>query len=529
MNSIANLTSPSHDRRRWIALVIVCLGQLMIVLDTTIVNVALPLIKHDLHFTQANLTWVINAYLITYGSFLLLAGRLGDLVGRKRIFLSGLVLFTASSAACALADSSSVLIVSRAIQGLGGALTASVIVAIIVTEFPEAAERAKAMSVFTFVAVAGGSIGLLAGGAITESINWHWIFFINLPIGLIAFLAGRRLIDDNPGLGLDRGVDVLGSVLITTSMMSLVYGIVKAGSDGWTSTATLGFGGVAVALLVGFVVYEGRISNPIFPLRVLRLRGLMGSSAVRGCLVTGMFSTFFLGAIYLEAVHGFSSLQTGLAFLPMTLVVAAMSLGITARLMARFGALRLLSVGMVMPIIGLLLLTTAGPHTSYFPTVFAAYVLVGLGMGTSFMPLLTIAMADVPMADAGLASGIINVSMQMAAALGLAVLGTVAANHTSALLHAGASPKSALTGGFHLAFEIAAVLVAIGIVIAQTVLRRVGGAGVATQGAPGGAPVQRSVPEGAPEPQAVGGRDGGAESTDDADAHGDVEWAPQPA
>ena len=472
MNAAANAISPpSSDRRRWIALTIVCLGQLMIVLDTTIVNVALPQIQHDLHFNQANLTWVINAYLISYGSFLLLAGRLGDLLGRKQIFLSGLVLFTASSAACALAGDQTVLIVSRFIQGLGGALAASVIIAIIVTEFPEAKERAKAMSVFTFVAVAGGSIGLLAGGVITESINWHWIFFINLPIGVIAFVAGRALIESKPGLGIGEGVDILGSVLITAAAMSLVYAIVKSSSDGFGSTVTLAFGGAALAMGAFFLWYEGRVKNPIFPLRVLRLRGLMGSSVVRGCLVTGMFATFFLGAIYFERVLGFSSLKTGFAFLPMTLVVAALSLGITARLMQRFGAVPLLSVGMVLPIIGLLLLTQAGPHTDYFPLIFIAYVLVGLGMGTSFMPLLTIAMADVPAADAGLGSGIINVSMQMAAALGLAVLGTIAADHTKSQIASGHSPANALVSGFHLAFLISAVLVAIGIVVAQLVLR----------------------------------------------------------
>jgi len=469
MPSLATLTSTNN--RRWVALVIVCLGQLMIVLDTTIVNVALPQIQRDLHFTQANLTWVLNAYLITYGSFLLFAGRLGDLIGRKRVFLSGLVLFTASSAACAVASDSTLLIVARAIQGLGGALTTSVIVAIIVVEFPQAAERAKAMSVFTFVAVAGGSIGLLAGGIITESINWHWIFFINLPIGFVTFLAGKRLIEDNNGLGISGGIDILGSVLITTSAMSLVYGIVKASSDGWGSTATLGFVGASVVLCTAFLVYEGRISNPIFPLRMLRLRGLIGSSAVRACLVTGMFSTFFLGAIYLERVKGFTALETGFAFLPMTLIVAALSLGITARLMARFGAVRLLTVGMTLPIAGLLLLTTAGAQTPYFPTVFFAFILVGLGMGTSFMPLLSVAMSDVPNQDAGLASGIINVSMQMAAALGLAVLGTVATDHTNSLLKAGESTKVALTGGFHLAYGIAAACVLVGIIISLTVLR----------------------------------------------------------
>ncbi len=519
------VSPPASDRRRWIALIIVCLGQLMIVLDTTIVNVALPKIQHDLHFTQANLTWIINAYLISYGSFLLMAGRLGDLLGRKRIFLSGLVLFTAASAACALAGDQTVLIVSRFVQGLGGALAASVIIAIIVTEFPEAGERAKAMSVFTFVAVAGGSIGLLAGGAITESINWHWIFFINLPIGVIAFLAGRALIDDNPGLGIGEGVDIVGSVLITASAMSLVYSIVKSSSDGWGSSTTLGFGIASLLMGAAFLVYEGRISNPIFPLRVLRLRGLMGSSAVRACLVTGMFSTFFLGAIYFERVRGYSALQTGLAFLPMTLVVATLSLGITARLMRRFGAVPLLSVGMVLPIIGLGLLTQIGPHTSYFPLIFVAYVFVGLGMGTSFMPLLTVAMADVPPADAGLGSGIINVSMQLAAALGLAVLGTIATDHTRALVRAGHSPATALTSGFHLAFGIAAVLVAIGIIIAQIVLRPSPPAAQAAVGT-----VRETSPGRATATATAGAGNAVAGAVQDGDADaGDMELSPQPA
>jgi len=488
MSAAAISSSASSDRHRWISLVIVCLGQLMIVLDTTIVNVALPNIQPALKFSQANLTWVINAYLITYGSFLLMAGRLGDLIGRKRVFLAGLVVFTCASAVCALAGDQTVLIVARVVQGLGGAFASSVIVAIITTEFPEARERAKAMSVFTFVAVAGGSIGLLLGGAITESINWHWIFFINLPIGVLAFTLGRAMIIDNPGLGLDEGIDVLGSVLVTASMMLLVYAIVKSSSDGWGSAATLGFGGTAIAMLVGFFIYEGRVSNPIFPLRVLKLRGLMGSSAVRGLLVTGMFATFFLGAIYFERVRGYSSLQTGLAFLPMTLVVATLSLGITARLMHRFGPVPLITAGMVMPIIGLGLLTQAGPHTSYFPLIFVAYVCVGLGMGSSFMPLLTVAMADVPHSDAGLASGIVNVSMQMAAALGLAILGTIATDHTRGLLHSGHSEALALTSGFHVAFAIAAGCVAVGILIAFTVLR----------GASTGPPTKRSVPEPSP-------------------------------
>jgi len=491
MNAISApaAAAATADRRRWIALIVVCLGQLMIVLDTTIVNVALPSIQHDLHFNQADLTWVINAYLISFGSFLLLAGRLGDLIGRKRIFLGGLVLFTAASAVCGFADSQAMLIAARFAQGVGGAFAASVILAIIVTDFPESGERARAMGIFTFVAVAGGSIGLLTGGIVSQSLNWHWIFFINLPIGLLAFVAGRRLIADNPGLGIADGVDVFGSLLVTVAMMSLVYAIIASSSDGWGSTTTLGFGLASLAMLGGFFAYESRISNPIFPLRILRLRGLIGSSVVRGCLVTGMFTTFFLGALYLERVRGFDSLQTGLAFLPMTLIVAALSLGPTAKLMARFGARRLLSVGMLFPIAGLALLVSAGPGAAYFPTIFVAFALVGLGMGTSFMPLLSIAMSDVPTSDAGLASGIVNVSMQMAAALGLAVLDTLATDHTHSLLGSGASPSAALTGGFHLAFTLAAVIVAVGILIALTVLRGVSGTLPARAGAADEGPV----------------------------------------
>ena len=468
--AITDSTKGSHERRRWIALVVVCLGQLMIVLDATIVNVALPSIQRDLRFTQANLTWVVNAYLITFGSFLLLAGRLGDLIGRKRVFLAGLALFTAASALCGAADSQGLLIVARFVQGLGGALASSVIIAIIVVEFPHARERATAMSVFTFVAVAGGSVGLLVGGAITESIDWHWIFFINLPIGLTTFLLGRALIIDNKGLGLSRGIDVLGSILVTSAMMSGSYAIVKSDTDGWGSATTLGFGGLSLVLLAAFLWWEGRVRNPIFPLRVLRLRGLIGSSAVRGLLVTGMFSTFFLGALYLERVRGYSSLQTGLAFLPMTLTVATLSLGITARLMRRLGPIRLLAPGMSLTAVGLVLFGTAGTDTSYFPVIFISFILVGLGMGSSFMPLLTVAMADVPPQDAGLASGIVNASMQVSAALGVAVLGTIATAHTSTLLADGQPLDSALTAGYHLAFFVGAGCVIVGVVIALVVL-----------------------------------------------------------
>ena len=338
-------TSPA-DSRRWATLAIVCLAQLMIVLDVTIVNVALPAIQQDLHFSQGNLTWVVNAFLVTFGSLLLLTGRLGDLVGRKRVFLAGLVTFTVASLLCGVAPSQEALVGARFLQGIGAAAQASVILAIIVTEFPEAVERARAMSAYVFVSVAGGSIGLLAGGLLTEALSWHWVFFVNLPIGVATFALGHALIRADRGLGLGHGVDWLGSVLVTASLMSAIYAIVEATSHGWTSLQVLGFGGLAAVLMAAFLALEARIENPIMPLRILRLRGLVNASLVRGLLVTGMYSTFFLGTLYLEHVRHYSALQTGAAFLPWTLTVAVLSQGITARLVDRFGPLSVLTSGM---------------------------------------------------------------------------------------------------------------------------------------------------------------------------------------
>jgi EmrB/QacA subfamily drug resistance transporter len=459
------------DRRRWLALGVVCLAQLMIVLDTTIVNVALPTIQRDLHFTQGNLTWVIDAFLVTFGSFLLLAGRLGDLFGRKRVFLAGVMIFTAASAVCGLAPDQGALIAARFIQGIGAAVQASVILAIIVTEFPKPMDRARAMSAYVFVAVAGGSLGLLAGGALTQVLSWHWIFFVNLPIGVATMILGRALIPTDQTSGATGRVDWLGSLLVTASLMSGIYAIVHASGHGWGSSSVLGFGAIAVALMAAFLTLEARIANPIMPLRILRVRGLVSSSVVRGFLVTGMYSTFFLGTLYLEHVLHYGALQTGLAFLPWTVTVGALSLGITARLVNRFGAMRVLIAGMLTVMVGLGLLTTVGAQTSFFPTIFFAYFMIGLGIGSAFMPLLSIAMADVPAADAGLGSGIVNVSQQVAGALGLAVLGTIATNRTHALELAHHPLVRSLLSGYHLAFAIGVASVAIGTLGALALLR----------------------------------------------------------
>jgi EmrB/QacA subfamily drug resistance transporter len=463
--------NPPADTRRWAALAVVCLAQLMIVLDVTIVNVALPSIQHDLGFSQASLTWVVNGFLITFGSLLLLAGRLGDLVGRRRVFLAGVGVFTAASLLCGVAPSEATLIGARFLQGVGAAAQASVILAIIVTEFPEAADRARAMSAYVFVSVAGGSLGLLAGGLLTETLSWHWVFFVNLPIGVATLALGRALISADEGLGLEHGVDWAGSVLVTGSLMSAIYAIVEVPDKGWLSEQVLGFGALAAVLMAAFLALEARISNPIMPLRILRLRGLVNASLVRGLLVTGMYSTFFLGALYLEHVRHFTALETGAAFLPWTLTVAVLSQGITARLVARFGSLPVLTSGMASAVAGLLLFATVGPETAFFPTIFLACFAIGLGIGTAFMPLLTIAMADVPAADAGLGSGITNLSQQIGGALGLAVLSTVAANHTKGLLAAGDGVTSSLVDGYQLAFIAGAISVAFGIGLAFVLLR----------------------------------------------------------
>jgi EmrB/QacA subfamily drug resistance transporter len=463
--------APAGDRHRWIALVVVCFGMFMAALDGSIVNVALPAIQKSLHFSQSGLTWVVDAYLISFGSFLLMAGRLGDLIGRKKVFLAGITLFTLASIVCGSASSQEMLVVSRFVQGIGGALSSSVIVAIIVTEFPSMAERAKAMSAYVFVAVGGGSVGLLAGGVLTQVLGWHWIFFINVPVGIATLVAGSFLLVDNVGLGIRNGVDWVGSVLVTASVMVAIYGMVTASSDGWSSAHTLGFLGLAVALMAVFIVLESRVSNPIMPLRILKLRTLTGSAVIRGLLMIGMFSTFFIGALYFEHVLHYSPLKTGLAFLPQALAMAGMSTGVAAWLVMRFGNKRVMYPAMALAAVGLLLFATAGPHTSYFPRIFFAFLLMGAGAGGSFMPLLQIGMSEIPNQDAGLGSGFVNVSQQLAGAIGLAALGTIAENRSKSLLAAGHDVVNALADGYRLALLLAAACVVIGLVLAPILLR----------------------------------------------------------
>src|SRR5438309_9681633 len=445
--------------RRWAALVVVCFGQLMIMLDGTIVNVALPYIQRDLGFSQAGLTWVVNAYLIAYGSFLLVAGRMGDLIGRRKVFLAGVFLFTVASVGTGFATGGQNLIVGRFLQGLGRSLSAGVIIAIIVTEFQKPAERAQAMSVFTLVIAGGGSLGLLAGGFLTQWMNWHWIFFINLPIGILTLLLGAWLIEENEGLGLSQGVDLAGAVLITASLMLGVYGIVTAADYGWTSAHTLRFTGAAAGLGALFVLLESRLRNPLMPLRIVGIRSLMGASGARALLFTGLFVNFFVGALYLQHGRGYSAFETGLAFLPTTLMIGVMSSGIAARVMDRVGPRNLLMAGLASIITALAILSDAGPAAGYAPVLLAAYVLLGAGAGSSFLPLLTISMSEVPLRDAGLGSGFSNVVMQVGGALGLASITSISTSHAQGY------------AAFQMAYVLAALCVAAALVVVLAVLR----------------------------------------------------------
>jgi len=469
--SSSDQTVQESDRRKWIALVVLCVGMLMIILDSTIVNVALPSIQGDLGFSQANLAWVVNAYLIAFGGLLLLAGRIGDLIGRKTVFMVGLAVFTGASLLCGLSQSQGVLIGARFVQGVGGALTSGVILGIIVTMFRDPREQAKAIGVYSFVASAGASIGLLAGGLLTQGINWHWIFFVNLPIGIATAVLAVRLVDRDAGIGLRQGADVLGAVLVTAALMLGVYTILEAGDYGWVSLHTLGLGAVAVALLIAFVVRQARTAKPLVPLRIFRSRNVSGANVIQMLMVAGLFGMFFLSVLYLQRVLGYDAIETGLAFLPVSVLIGVMSLGFSARLNTRFGAKATLIPGLVLLAAALALFARVPVDGSYVSDLLPSMVMFGVGAGLSFPSLMTLAMSGATRDEAGLASGLVNTSLQVGGALGLAVLATLASSRTEELLASGSSTASALTDGYQLAFIVAAGLVVAAIAITLTVLR----------------------------------------------------------
>ncbi len=447
----------------WVALYVLCAGMLMIVLDATVVNVALPSIKEDLGFTQQSLAWVVNAYMITFGGLLLLSGRLGDLLGRKLVFQTGLVVFTVASLACGLAQSQEMIVAARLLQGVGGALSSAVILGMIFLMFNDPGDQAKAIGVFGFVASAGGSIGLILGGLITESISWHWIFMINIPIGLFVGLMAQRLLVRDPGIGIDKGMDAPGAFLITGALMLGVYTIVKPAADhGWGATQTLAFGAVAIALFIGFIVREQTAKTPLIPLGIFRSRDVSGANIVQALMVAGMFGMFFLGALYLEQVLGYNPLEIGLAYLPATLIMGTISLKFSEPLIMRFGPKRILIPSTATIALGLLYFSRAPVDGNYWTDIFPAMVILGLGIGPSFPSLMTLAMSASTAEDAGLASGMINTSAQVGGALGLAVLATLSATRTENLLADGVSQVNALVEGFQLAYIIGAGCLVLG-------------------------------------------------------------------
>ncbi|HXA29418.1 MAG TPA: DHA2 family efflux MFS transporter permease subunit [Candidatus Angelobacter sp.] len=463
-DSVAPRRTPA-ERRRWLALVSLCIGQLMIVLDATIVNVALPSIQTSLHFSPASLAWVVNGYFIAFGGLLLLMGRLGDLVGRRRVFLSGLAAFSAASLLCGLAPTGELLVLARFAQGMAAAAVSAMVLAILVTLFPTPRQTARAMSVYACVASAGGAIGLLLGGVLTAALSWHWIFFVNLPIGVAALVLGFALIPVHVGSGLRHGVDVLGAVLVTAAPSLAIYTILQASENGWTTMRTLLLGVGAVVLGASFVAVETRVRTPLMPLRVFRSRQVTGANLVRALFPVGLFGSLYLGALYLQNVLGYDSLHTGLAFLPQSLAIGTFSMFVTGRLVARFSAKATLIPGLLLVAAGLALFARMPVGASYVVDILPVTLLIGIGAGLVFMPSVALAMAGARPEDTGVASGLANVSLQIGAALGVAVLAGVSTGHVRSLLADGVPARVALASGYHLA-----LVVAVGCLLAATAI-----------------------------------------------------------
>jgi EmrB/QacA subfamily drug resistance transporter len=456
---------------RWLSLMILCTGFLLIVVDMTIVNVALPSIQRDLRFSQAGLAWVINAYLIAFGGFLLLAGRLGDLFGRKRIYLIGLGIFIAASLLCGLSFDQRMLIAARFIQGIGGAVSSAVILAMIVTLFPKQDEQAKAFGVFSFIASAGAAIGLLAGGLITQAVSWHWIFFVNLPIGLVTAVVSARMLASDRGTGAGKGADVLGAALVTVALMLGVYAIVESSNYGLGSLHTLGFGGAALALLAAFVVRQATARNPILPLRIFASRKLSAANIVQALMSSAFLGFFFIASLDLQRVLGYGPMEIGLGFLPVAVVMGLFSVRFSALLINRFGPLAVLVSGQVVIVLALAVLGFGPANENYAVHLMIPLALLGLGGGLSFPSLTILAMGDAQPSDAGLASGVLNTTGQVGGALGLAILATLAGARTLNLIHDGVGSTAALAGGYHFAWLIGAATVLITLVLAISLLR----------------------------------------------------------
>jgi EmrB/QacA subfamily drug resistance transporter len=462
------------DRSRWIALYVLCLGALMIVLDTNIVNVALPSVRDDLGFSQASLAWVVNAYTLTFGGFLLLSGKLGDIYGRRKVFLIGVTAFSAASVLCGLAQSPAFLVVGRALQGLAGAVVSAVALGLITGLFQQPADRAKAMGTFGFVMSSGGAIGVLLGGILTATLSWHWIFLVNVPIGVAVTILCLRVLPPDGERDRDQRLDLPGAVLITSALVVAVYGVVGAAEHGWTASRTLALLALAVLLLGAFVLVQTRVAHPLVPLRLFRSRNLSVSNVVGMLWAAAMFAWFFLSALYLQQVLGFGPMKVGLAYLPTSLVMAGLSLGLADRLVMRFGIKPTLVVGLSLAAVSLLLFSRAPVDGSFATDVLPSMLVLGCGAGIAFTPVLLASMGDVQPEDAGLASGLVNTSFMMGGALGLAILVTVADGRTQGALRDGASSAAALTSGYHVAFLIGAAAAALAAALGGLLLRTPG-------------------------------------------------------
>jgi EmrB/QacA subfamily drug resistance transporter len=459
------------SRTRWLALVILCVGDLMIVVDTTVVNVALPSIRNDLGFSQTSLAWVVNAYMLTFGGFLLLAGRFGDLFGHRRLFLIGTAAFTTASLVCGISTTKGMLIAARAVQGLGGAVVSAVAFSLIVVLFTEPSERTKAMGVFGFVMSGGGSIGVLAGGVLTDLVGWHWIFLVNLPIGIAVLITGLKLLPAVHTGAEKTRLDVPGAIAITSALVCAVYAIVNGNTNGWTSGETLGLLGLAVLIAAAFVVWESRVAAPLMPLGIFRHRNLSVANVVGVLWAASMFALFFLSALYLQLVLHYSPLQVGLAFLPGNVIMMAFSLGVSAKLVMRYGFRAPLAAGLAVAALALIWFARAPVHGSFLVDVLPSMILIGIGGGLAFNPVLMAAMSDVEPQDSGLASGIANTAFMMGGALGLAVLASVATSRTHHLTATGHGNLAALTGGYHLAFAVGALFAIVAAVVGAVFLR----------------------------------------------------------
>ena len=458
-------------RKRWWALYVLCSGVLMIVLDTTIVNVALPSIREDLDFSQTSLVWVVNAYMLTFGGFLLLGGRLGDLFGHRRLFLLGLILFTIASVGCGLAPSQGMLIAARAAQGLGGAVVTAVALSLIMALFTESGDRAKAMGIYGFVCSAGGSIGVLLGGFLTTTLNWHWIFLVNVPIGALVYAFCLRLLPHGQGTAHGSRLDVAGAITVTSSLMLAVYAIVNGHEAGWYSAQTLVTLGASVVLLAAFLVIESRVREPLMPLGLFRLRNVATANVAGVLWAAAMFAWFFISALYLQLVLGYNAMQVGLSFLPANLIMAAFSLGLSAKIVMRFGIRAPLAFGLLLAAGGLALFARAPLDGQFLVDVLPGMTLLGIGAGIAFNPLLLGAMSDVAPSESGLASGVVNTAFMMGGALGLAVLASFAAARTDSAIAAGAGELAALNGGYQLAFIIGASCAAAAAVLGGVFMR----------------------------------------------------------